>query len=210
MAEIIKPGIITASKHKPGQWKLLVPLVLVLVLLNVYGGDAETGDASAVASSESSADTSSPDGHNPVPARRDIPWPVVPLEFLLASNPFCTNARGSQEIVATDAQSGERPSGVFEGDDSPSADNSVESIARPVVDLATANLTAVIANPLVGRKVRMVFRSSRGTAAMIDDKVYHEGDRIENFEIARISRNGVTLRPTGETNVSGTANNDGH
>ena len=181
MAETATHGILTATKSKPGQWKILIPLVGVLVFLNAYGGEEDDSEKETAAQSASSSDTSARPHAQAV--RRDISWPEVPLEFLLTNNPFHPDVDDVAEDDTTDAQS-EEVSSSGGGRNAP-----------PVADLAMAKSGAMTAHSMAGKKVTMVFRGAHGTGAMIDGKVYHEGDRIGKFEIVRIARDGVTLRP---------------
>ena len=105
MAETATPGILTATKSKSGQWKILIPLVGILVFLNAYGGEEDDSEKETAAQSASSSDTSARPHAQAV--RRDISWPEVPQEFLLTNNPFHPDVDGAAEDDTTDAQSEE-------------------------------------------------------------------------------------------------------
>lgn len=195
MAETAKSGILTAKKSKPGQWKFILPLVGILALLNVYGGEEEDNDKNVVAPPASSTDPSST--HHAEAARRDIPWPEVPLEFLLTNNPFHAQADDAAENVVIDDEI-ETPSQGTE-QNLPAEDMQVAFSPPPVAEIAIPQVASVPSNPIAEKKVSMVIRSSRGTAAVIDGKIYYEGDRIGEFAIVGIARDGVTLRPAEES-----------
>ena len=191
MAETVKSGILTAKKSKPGQWKFLVPLIGILVFLNAYGGEEEHSDKNAADPPESSIDP--PLTHHAEGAKRDIAWPEVPLEFLLTNNPFHAQEDDAAEITEPD---GHTEILSPESDQNlPPDDIPVVSRPLPAADIATTQVASVAPTPLAEKKVSMVISSARGTAAMIDGKIYYEGDRIGEFAIVSIARDGVTLRP---------------
>ena len=194
MAETAKSGILTAKKSKPGQWKMIVPLIGMLVFLNAYGGEEEDSDKNAVAPLESSMDPSLT--HYAEGVRRDIAWPEVSLEFLLMNNPFHAQEDEAAEIAEPD---GHTETLSPESDQNfPPDDMPVVSSSPPVTDMATTPVASVAPNPLAENKVSMVISSARVKAAMIDGKIYYEGDRIGEFAIVSIARDGVTLRPAEE------------
>lgn len=200
MAEITVKSDDVSSKKKPGQWKVIAVLAAVLVLLNLAGGSDTEDEPPSELSDAAKNETLSPET-TLASTRRQIQWPVVPSEFLMSHNPFRPDARQSPDSIL--------PTELLSGDSAPAVSSEIApagTVAIAQADSPTARSTVPLPTNLVGKPVRMVFRSARGTAAMIGDKIYHEGDRIEEYEVAAIAKSGVTLRLSA-TPRSGTSAN---
>lgn len=197
MAESRKPGIVSASKSKSGQWKILSALAGLLFLLNAFGGSSDesentSSDSAPVAGSQTLIPATNVDS-----LQRVIPWPEIPQEFLIANNPFRPVLPGPVSVV-------EQPPSThqdgMEFRDEPSGGsheiqlNASEHLAALTGALGPGNTSQVMQSDLENTKVQMVFRSARGAAAIINDTIYNEGDRIKQYEVASISADGVTLR----------------
>lgn len=191
MADESVPGIPGTSKRRNGPWKIVALLAFVLVAVNFLGSGGDNEQGSAELSSAATSSRNLNDTNNSTTIRRAIPWPVIPLEFLLANNPFQPEFRRGVGIAATDALPAESDPKSADSPETPQPGESETSIATETPATPTHS------NALTGKKLQLVFRGPRGTAAMIDDKMYREGDKIDNYLIADIECDGVTLRETG-------------
>ncbi|MDA1231258.1 MAG: hypothetical protein O2856_10835 [Planctomycetota bacterium] len=206
MAETVNSINVTASTPKSGQWKLVAGLVAVLILLFAFSGSEEepdehheaTSDTSASAGSDSAASSSASS------ASREVLWPEVPLEFLLTHNPFHPEVP-EPEIAATDDDDVlfdtvdsniPAPDATPVGIDTATAEEVASMGTNPSIpaDQVATQKTSATPMPQSEMTVQLLFQSARGKAAMIDNKIYHEGDRVNGFEIASIAHDGVTLR----------------
>lgn len=171
MAETLSSINVTASTRKSGQYKLIAGLAAALIFLFAFSGSEEEPVEHHEAASDMSAAAGSDSAatSNASSPSREIFWPEIPLEFLLTHNPFHSEV--------------------------PRPENPAIAAQIPAGGVATKN-TSSTSMPQPDMTVQMLFQSARGKAAMIDNQIYHEGDRVKGFEIASITQAGVTLRRT--------------
>lgn len=206
MADAFRPAGAGKPRSKPGQWKLVGGLAAVLAFLMFSGGDEETDEELAPKPYVVPAATSAtPEA---VIARREITWPIVPLEFLLTNNPFQTN---NQKLRMTPAAAVEQARLIAEAEAAAAAAAVAAEQTPPTptpeeTAMAAARSAAELAQSLADKKVSVVVVSSKEKTAIINGKIYHEGDRIGDFQIAAIRQDGVQLRPA---DVSGAAKDAG-
>ena len=206
MAEVLNSSKITTSAGKLGQWKFVAGLAAVFVVLFALGGeDEETADLSDTTSAPTASagsEVSATSGNSS--ARREILWPEVPLEFLLTHNPFHPDfpePQGAVTAAESDGVAAVRfntpPGDVVPPDMATAPNENIAQIdANPSMSphpVMTRKNPAVTMTP-PDMKVQMILRSAGGKAAMIDNRIYHEGDHINGFEVASIAQDGVTLR----------------
>ncbi len=197
MAESRKSGIVSSSKSKPGQWKTLAALAGVLFLLNVLGGASDEPENTPADAAQVAGGQSLTEAPNTGSLQREIPWPVIAQEFLIANNPFRPALPGlvpdvvqAPSVYQDGVEIREESSGGSHEIDLNDSEHPAASNGAP----GPVDSSQAVQSDLSSNKVQMVFRSARGAAAIINDTIYHEGDRIEEYEVASISANGVTLR----------------
>ena len=83
MAEIANSTNTKTTGSKPGQWKLVAVLAVVLMLLIAFGGGSDDTEESAELSPVSTTGQITSDVSNASSSQREIHWPIIPLEFLL-------------------------------------------------------------------------------------------------------------------------------
>ena len=172
MSEPIELFENSKPKSQKGLWLVVGGLAILLIAINLWPDEKDAKPRVVVPSPAVAAKPSQE------PAKRKIDWPTYELSEVIRANPFEPD-RG--QLASSIAEAGSV------GSESPAAQ-------------ATAALGSRVAAPVpqlnAGKyPVKMVFYSSRGSAALIGDEIVHEGDIIEDMKIVKISDLGVTLQP---------------
>ncbi len=185
----------TTPPRELGHLKLaLIPvLVLILILALVWpsaddvlpANDSETARQNTQKSHRIDATTEGDAaGPSSVPIERtQKTWPAIGLASILKHDPFALAPLLANRTVAVVPQ--EEPQQNQETTDTSHQDEREEQIKRMKERIAT----------LQQKQVSVVFRSESGTAAIIDSKIVHEGDLLEDgVRIVNIRSDGVVLR----------------
>ncbi len=191
MAEVVNVTHAKGAGRKPAQWKLVAGLAGVLMLLLAFGGGSEVDDES-VAESLALTRPTGTGTRGESSSQREIHWPMIPLDFLLTHNPFHPNsANRLQELTQAASMS---DYGSNRNDSVAGLSSSGETLSPGFG--ASQTVEKLNLALLAAKKVKMIFRSPRGAAAIIDNRVYYEGNRIpdSNYVVVAITQNGVTLR----------------
>lgn len=174
---MVETGV--SSKSTSGRMKRLLIPVLAVVLIGVLtSGDEDpesdstdtdvTAD-SRTAESETSAGTSTPKKH------RARPWPAISLQETLQHDPF----RFPSYLVSTPVN--------------PETQADTEASDAVLVDERMRRAQQLVAQ-LRTKRVSVFLQTEKGTAAVIDSKIYHEGDLfMDGVRIREIGPDGVTF-----------------
>ena len=171
----------TSSQMK----RLLIP-VLAAILIGVLtsGGDEqESGSAdsgvSDAATDSNTVEPETPPGTTTSKRRRLRPWPAISLKATLQHDPF----RFPSYLVSTPANSNTQAESQADTEASESA-LAAERVRR--VQQLVARLQT--------KRVSVFLQTEKGTAAVIDSQIYHEGDLFEEgVRIREIGPDGVTF-----------------
>ncbi len=162
------------------RWKIaLIPLLAATLVWNLSTSNGSHGGSEAEESAANTdsgpGDFSAERGHPPV--EKAQPWPEFPLERIVARDPFAM----SGELLARTEDSAAQVVATTSTDDF----NQPEKTRGSLEELSASNpVTAVIDGPL-------------GRAAIVDSKVVHIGDVLEDrFRIVDILKSGIVVELT--------------
>ena len=182
----------TSTRKPANRLKLALIPVLALALLGILsssGDEAPAAMEDAVTSDSATAEsvTSEDDVAQAVATakQRKISWPQITLAGVLQHDPFALPPALSQ--LVTPAASEEQQQN---GPDDKSASSNEESVEAAAAEDMQQKMAA-----LQQRHVSVLLRSAKGLAAVIDSKVVHEGELLENgVRVVEIGRDGVILQ----------------
>ena len=185
----------TTPPSKLGRLKLALIPVLVLILILVFvwpsaddvlpADNSETVRQGTQQSHRTDATTEgNAAGLSSVPMERtQKTWPAIRLASILKHDPFALAPLLANQTVAVVSQ--EEPQQNQETTGTSHQDEREEQIKRMKERIAT----------LQQKQVSVVFRSESGTAAIIDSKIVHEGDLLEDgVRVVKIRSDGVVLQ----------------
>lgn len=178
MSEPIELFENASPKSQKNLWIVVAGLAVLLVVLNFWPGEDE---ADSKPSPVAAATPTPADKPAIKPVTRKIVWPEIALEDVLQADPF----HAGQEAALAQAQAlaSGQPANTMEA-----LLGSPGGLPKPT-DLEMAELD------IEKYPVKLVFQSPRGSAALIGDQVYYQGDVIEGMRIVQIASQGVTLQP---------------
>ena len=170
---------------------LVVIMLLVLVWPSAGDGlppdDSETARHATQQSHRTDAITEG-DAAGPGPSsvsmqRTQKTWPAIGLATILKHDPFALPPLLANRTLGAVSQEGSQQNQGTT--DTTHQDEREERIKQLKIRIAT----------LQQKQVRVVFRSESGTAALIDSKIVHEGDLLEDgVRIVEIRSDGVVLQ----------------
>ena len=182
----------TTPPSKLGRLKLaLIPVLVVILLLVLVwpsAGDKLTADDSETAGQEtqqSHRTDAITEGDAAGPSsvsmqRTQKTWPAIGLTSILKHDPFALAPLLTNRRVGVVPQEGQQ-----QNQETTDTSHQEEQIKRLMERIAT----------LQQKQVSVVFRSESGTAALIDSKIVHEGDLLEDgVRIVKIRSDGIVLQ----------------
>ena len=185
----------TAPASTLGRLKLAsIPVLVVIMLLVLVwpsAGDGLPPDDSETArhaTQQSHRTDAITEGDAAGPSsvsmqRTQKTWPAIGLASILKHDPFALAPLLANRTVAVVPQ--EEPQQNQETTDTSHQDEREEQIKRLKERIAT----------LQQKQVSVVFRSESGTAAIIDSKIVHEGDLLEDgVRIVKIRSDGIVVQ----------------
>lgn len=168
-------------KSQLGMWIVAGCLLAVLVVYHAWGGEEKKDEkytpqkpVAATSITESKVNTKARQ-------QQSIHWPAISFDELIDNNPFHPRQALEKSILGTSEEQAEVEAVKGELEASRKAHRRRQALAR---DLSSSDW-----------KVRLLFQGARGATAVIGDRVVHEGDRIEGYQIVAIEHDGVILTP---------------
>lgn len=182
----------TTPPNKLGRLKLaLIPVLVVILLLvlvwpsasdGLPADDSETAGQEAQQSDRTDAVTEG-DAAGPSSVsmqRTQKTWPVIGLASILKHDPFALEPLLANRTLGVLSQEGPQ-----QNQETTVSSYQKEHIKRLKERIAT----------LQQKQVSVVFQSESGTAAIIDSKIVHEGDLLEDgVRIVEIRSDGIVLQ----------------